>query len=177
VQIPAEFSISLPMNAEAAHLIRKFGLAPLPGEGGFFARTWTGGTAGAGARPAGSAILFLMTEKDFSALHRLRTDEVWHFHAGDPAELVRLDPLSKACLITILGPDLEGGHAPQAVARAGEWQGARIVPSRPGAAHGWTLVGCTMAPGWSEEEFELGRRRDLERDFPAHRAIVRALTR
>lgn len=177
MQIRAGFYISLPMNAEAAHLIRKFGLVPLPGEGGFFSRTWTGGAAGADGRPAGSAILFLMTEEDFSALHRLRSDEVWHFHAGDPAELVRLDPLTKTCLISVLGPDVDGGHAPQAVAKAGEWQGARIVPARPGAAHGWTLVGCTMAPAWTEGDFELGRRRDLEREFPAHRALVRALTR
>jgi len=165
------------MNAEAAHLIGKLGLEPLPGEGGFFVRTWTGAAAGEDGRPAGSAILFLMTGGEFSALHRLQTDEIWHFHAGDPAELVRLDPHTKACLISILGPDLEGGHVPQAVARAGEWQGARVVPARPGPAHGWTLVGCTMAPGWSEREFELGAREALEREFPAHRAIVRALTR
>jgi predicted cupin superfamily sugar epimerase len=165
------------MNAEAAHLIRKFGLVPLPGEGGFFARTWTGSASVADGRAAGSAILFLMTENDFSALHRLRCDEVWHFHAGDPAELVRLDPRTKACLISILGPDPEGGHVPQAIARAGEWQGARIVAAHPGAARGWTLVGCTMAPAWSEGEFELGKRKELEREFPAHSAIVRALTR
>jgi predicted cupin superfamily sugar epimerase len=165
------------MNAEAAHLIRKFGLEPLPGEGGFFVRTWTGAAAGPEGRPAGSAILFMMTDGEFSALHRLKTDELWHFHAGDPAELVRLDPHTKACLISILGPDLEGGQVPQAVARAGEWQGARVVPAPPAPAHGWTLVGCTMAPGWSEREFELGARKKLEGEFPAHQAIVRALTR
>jgi hypothetical protein len=165
------------MNAEAAHLIRRFGLEPLPDEGGFFARTWTSGDRDAGGRPRGTAILFLMTEKDFSALHRLRGDEVWHFHAGDPAELVRLDPKSGACRIAVLGPDPEGGHVPQAVAPAGEWQGARIMRGGDGPARGWTLLGCTLSPGWDKGDFEVGKREALEREFPAHAAMIRALTR
>lgn len=164
------------MNAEAAHLIRKFGLTPLPGEGGFFIQTWVSPTRGSDGRASGSAILFLMTEKDFSALHRLGSDEIWHFYAGDPAELVRIDPRTGACHVAVLGPDVEGEHVPQAIAHAGEWQGARIV-ARPGAvARGWTLCGCTMSPSWDERDFELGKREVLEREFPAHGAVIRALT-
>ena len=165
------------MNAEAAHLIRKLGLAPLPGEGGFFARTWTSRVKGAEGRASGSAILFLMTENDFSALHRLGTDEIWHFYAGDAAELVRLDPRSGSCRLAVLGPDVAGGHVPQALAPAGQWQGARILPGGPGPGRGWTLLGCTLSPAWDEKEFELGQRKALEHEFPAHAAIIRMLTR
>jgi predicted cupin superfamily sugar epimerase len=163
------------MNAEAAQLIRRFGMIPLPGEGGFFVQTWISAARIDGGRPLGSAILFLITDRDFSALHRLQTDEIWHYHAGDPAELIVLDPDSGVLSVTILGPDAAGVHRPQVVVPAGSWQGARLEPSS--AVRGWTLFGCTMSPGWVEAEFELGRRDELERRFPSHAATVRALTR
>jgi len=165
------------MNDAAALLISKLRLEPLPGEGGFFAVTWTSAAKDPDGRPSGSAILFLITEADFSALHRLRTDEIWHYHAGDPAELVQLDPGPPDCRIAVLGPDVEGGHVPQAVVPAGAWQGARIRAGGPGTAHGWTLFGCTVSPAWDGKEFELGDRAALEKEFPAQAAIIRALTR
>jgi uncharacterized protein len=170
-------SISLAVNAEARQLISRLGMNPLPREGGYFAPVWTSAQRDPAGRPLGSAILFLITEEDFSALHRLKTDEIWHFHAGDPAELVRLDPSAASGRVTLLGPDVAGGHAPQVVVPAGEWQGARI--SQPGApgARGWTLFGCTLSPAWDEREFELGRREALVAEFPAHAGLVRALTR
>lgn len=163
------------MNDEAASLISRLGLAPLPEEGGFFATTWRGAPRGPDGRACGSSILFLITPGDFSALHRLRTDEIWHYHAGDPAELVRLDPATGALEVAVLGPDVAGDHVPQSVARAGVWQGCRIQPSA--ASRGWTLFGCTLAPAWDPEEFELGDRDALAAAFPGHRAWVVALTR
>lgn len=170
-------SISLPVNAEARQIISRLGMDPLPGEGGYFARVWTSPETGPGGRALGSAILFLITDAEFDALHRLKTDEIWHFHAGDPAELVRLGPGGGLARIVVLGPDITGGHAPQAVVPAGDWQGARI--RHPGArgARGWTLFGCTLAPAWDEREFELGRREALVSEFPAHAELIRALTR
>ena len=165
------------MNAEADRLIRKLGLEPLPVEGGFYARTWTSTVLGPGGRASGSAILFLMTESDFSALHRLATDEIWHFNAGDPAELVCLDPGTGNCRVAILGPDVADGHVPQALAPAGQWQGARILPPGGAPARGWTLLGCTLSPAWDAREFELGSGERLEREFPGHAAMIRALTR
>jgi uncharacterized protein len=165
------------MNAGASQLILKLGLAPLPGEGGFFAVTWTSGAKGPGGRASGSAILFLITESDFSALHRLGMDEIWHYHAGDPAELVRLDPRTRACSVSVLGPDVTGSHLPQAIVRSGEWQGARIRAQGSPTACGWTLFGCTLSPAWDEREFELGRREALSREFPEHAAVIRSLTR
>ncbi len=165
------------MNVEARQLISKLGLAPLPGEGGFFASTWTSPEPGPGGRACGSAILFLITDDEFSALHRLGTDEIWHFHAGDPAELVQIEPLTGSCRTCILGPDVRGSHVPQAVVRAGTWQGARLCPGAGSGARGWTLFGCTLSPAWEEQDFELGLRETLLRDFPGHARVIRALTR
>jgi predicted cupin superfamily sugar epimerase len=165
------------MNAEAAHLISKLKMVPLPGEGGFFVPTWTSQERRPDGRALGSAILFLITGEDFSALHRLGMDEVWQFSAGDPAELVRIDPRTRSCVACVLGPDVGGGHAPQAVVASGNWQGARIHPGVSPAARGWTLFGCTVAPAWDERDSELGRREALLREFPDHAAVVRALTR
>lgn len=165
------------MNAEAGRLISRLGLVPLPREGGFYAPSWTSPRRGPDGRALASAILFLITPDDFSALHRLGMDEIWQFSAGDPAELVRIDPLAGACRACVLGADVAGGHLPQAVVPSGEWQGARILPGPASPARGWSLFGCTVAPAWDEGDFELGAREALLREFPAHAAIIRALTR
>lgn len=162
------------MNGEADQLISKLGLIPLPGEGGYFARTWTSPRTMSDGRPIASSILFLITARDFSGLHRLGMDEIWHFHAGDPAELTLLDPVSGSGRSVVLGPDVTAGHASQVVVPAGSWQGARLCPS---SSRGWTLFGCAVAPAWEERQFELGQREDLIRDFPAHAAVIAALTR
>lgn len=153
------------MNAAAREIVAALRLEPLPREGGFFRQTWRSA--------AGSAIYFLLTPEDFSALHRLRTDELWHFHAGDAIEHVQLDPRDGQARIARLGADVRAGEQPQLVVPAGVWQGARIVAPRAG----WALVGCTLAPAWREEDFELGGRAALQRAFPAQAGIVAALTR
>jgi predicted cupin superfamily sugar epimerase len=162
------------MNAEAGQLISRLGLVPLPKEGGFFAPTWTSPRRLPDGRPCASAILFLLTDADFSAFHRLAMDEIWHFHAGDPVELTLLGPAEAYGRCLILGSDVAGGDASHAVVAAGQWQGARL---RPGAARGWALFGCTVCPGWDGREFELGQRAELLRRFPAFAATVEALTR
>jgi predicted cupin superfamily sugar epimerase len=155
----------MPPNAEAQRIIAALRLAPLPREGGWFRQTWR--TA------AGSAIYYLMTPDDFSALHRLGSDEIWHFHAGDPVEHVQIEPREGAVRKTRLGPDVGGGDHPQLIVPAGVWQGARIGS----IAAGWSLLGCTLAPPWDERHFVLGGRGTLLREFPGHAALVRALTR
>jgi predicted cupin superfamily sugar epimerase len=164
------------MNAEAGHLISRLGLVPLPREGGFFARTWTSTEKMAGGRACGSAILFLMTETDFSAIHRMGMDEIWHFHAGDPVGLTLLDPVTGSCRVVLLGPDVAGPHAPHAIVPAGTWQGARLCPDTVGR-RGWALFGCTVSPAWDDREFELGERDALVLEFPGHAERIRALTR
>lgn len=157
-----------------AALIAQLGLAPLPHEGGFFRQTWRATETLANGRSAAGAIYFLLTPTDFSALHRLRIVELWHFYAGDPLEHLQLGPAAGASAVTTLGPDLANGQVPQLIVPAGAWQGAR-PPG--GGAHGWTLVGTTTSPAWTEADFELGERAALSRDFPAHGALIAALTR
>ena len=167
------------MNAAAEKIIVELRLAPLPHEGGFFRRTWVSQQTLADGRAAGSAILFLIAPDEFSALHRLATDEIWHFHAGDTVEHLQLDPRDGTALRTRLGPDLAAGHQSQLIVRGGIWQGARPAPgaSGQGAPAGWALLGCVMAPAWEENEFTLGRREELKRIFPAHADLITAFSR
>ena len=168
--------------SEVDQLIARLGLLPLPHEGGRFAPVWRSevrlrGTAlparfGGGERVAASSILYLLAGDEFSALHRLRSDEVWQFHAGDALELLRLDPISGSAGWTRLGPAPAAGAAPQVVVPHGVWQGARLVPGGR-----WALVGCTMAPGWDEADFELGRGAELAAAWPRWAGAIAALTR
>jgi predicted cupin superfamily sugar epimerase len=162
------------VNDPAARLIACLGLQRLPGEGGFFRQTWLSPERDAAGRPLGSAVLYLMTPEDFSALHRLRMDEVWHFHAGDAVEHVQLDPKDGSIRRTRLGPAADDEEVPQLIVPGGVWQGARLAA---GHRQGWALLGCTLAPAWDERDWEAGPRQALTAAFPAAAEIIRALTR
>ena len=156
----------------AAELIAALRLEPLPNEGGFFRQTYVSDTRLPSSRSAGTAIYFLITPDGFSALHRLRTEEVWHFYAGDTVEHLILDPTSGKGVKTQLGINFAVGETPQLVVPGGTWQGARLT-----AGGAWALLGCTMSPGWDEREFTLGDRADLAAQFPDWTADIRAFTR
>jgi predicted cupin superfamily sugar epimerase len=126
-------------------LITALDLAPHP-EGGWYRRTWEA-TAAAGERPASSAIYYLLLEGEVSATHRIDAAELWHFYAGDPLELGREWPDGRREVI-VLGPDVDAGHAPQAVVDAGVWQWARPLGR-------YALVGATVTPAFTFEGFEL----------------------
>lgn len=159
---------------EAENIIAHLGLEPLPVEGGHFRQTWAGPPLPGTDRPAGTATYYLITTDGFSALHRLETAEIWHFYAGDPVRLVELDPATGGSRAVRLGPHVTGGEVPQHAVPAGVWQGARLAGT---GGRGWALLGCTLAPGWHDREFTLGRRDDLLRQFPAAHADIMALTR
>lgn len=159
---------------EAENIIAQLELQPLPAEGGFYRQTWAGPPLPGSTRPAGTAILYLITAESFSALHRLETDEVWHFYAGDVVRLVQLDPATGRARTVRLGAELTGDDVLQHVVPAGTWQGARLAD--PGG-RGWALLGCTLAPGWSDREFTLGARDELLRRFPGARVDIMGLTR
>lgn len=159
------------MNAGAQWMIARMGLAPLPGEGGFFRRTWQSADLQADGRPTDAHIWYLMTAGDFSALHRLDAAEQWDFQAGDPVEHVTLDPRDGALRVQTLGASVRRNLT----VPAGVWQGARLAACpRP---RGWALLGCTTTPAWTEAGFELGRRDALLAAFPAAAGVIRALTR
>lgn len=152
------------MNDEARRTIAALDLAPLPREGGWFRQTHCDGR--------GSAILFLLAPGDFSALHRMAQDELWHFHTGDPVEHVVL-AAGRADVVR-LGPAPLAGDRPQRFVPRGCWQGARLAP---GGSRGFALVGCTVTPPWDDRGFELGDRAALAAEFPAALAWIEALVR
>jgi uncharacterized protein len=162
------------MNPEAQQVIARLGLEPLPVEGGYFRAIWTSRTLLVSGRAAASSIYFLMTPGEFSALHRLAAEEIWHFHAGDAIEHVQMDPAVGRVTTVRLGPDVLAGDQPQRWISSGVWQGARIAP---GGRRGWALAGCTVSPAWDQAEFELGNADALRLAFPGNDALVRELTR
>ncbi|GAA3825688.1 cupin domain-containing protein [Streptomyces phyllanthi] len=153
-------------------LVAHYGLEPIPREGGRFRRTWAGPERDDG-RPEGSAIVALLTSApgDHSALHRLPSDEVWHFYLGDPLELLLLAP-DGSSRTAVLGPDVLGGQWVQYTVPAGTWMGARVV-----AGGAWALFGCTMAPGFTYEGYEHGDVDELTARYPAEAARIAGLGR
>jgi predicted cupin superfamily sugar epimerase len=128
----------------AAEVIALLQLAPHP-EGGHFVETFR--DAQGGARGRSTAIYFLLAEGEVSRWHRVDAVEVWHWYAGAPLELA-ITPGGVEAQIVRLGADLRSGERPQAVVPAGHWQSARSLGA-------WSLVGCTVAPGFVFEGFEL----------------------
>ena len=168
--------------ATAASLIERLGLVSLPDEGGYYRETWRAKeTASAGTLPLryrgdrsfGTAILYLLTSDpaSFSALHRLPTDEVYHFYLGDPVEMLLLYPDGRSETVT-LGPDVMGGENVQRVVPRGVWQGSRVAPGGS-----WALLGTTMAPGFEFVDYEAGDRDELIASYPEAGERIRVLTR
>jgi predicted cupin superfamily sugar epimerase len=163
----------------AQDLIAALQLRPLPLEGGYYRETYRAGrewqTTWLGPpftspRPAGTAIYYLLTPGTFSALHRLPSDEVFHFYLGDPIEMLQLN--DKGGRVVTLGPDVLGGQQVQAVVPAGVWQGSVL---RQGGV--FALLGTTMAPGFDFADFEAGGRAELTARFPAFADWIARLTR
>lgn len=146
---------------DADALIARYQLEPMPREGGFFRRLWHG-EQGQG-RPVGSSIVVLLDSRQghFSAVHRLPIAEVWHFYLGEPLQMILLAP-DGSLELPVLGPEVMAGHTVQLPVPAGTWMGARLKVSR-----GWSLFGCTMAPGFIWEDYEPADLDALVRDYPA----------
>ena len=158
---------------DAAEVIRRLDLAPLPQKGGWFREFYRSPVripTPAGPRSLFTQILYLLDPESHSAIHRLSSDEIWQFHAGDPAEMLLLFPGGRAAEEPILGPDLAAGMKVQQIVPPGTWQGARL---RPGGR--WALLGTTVSPGFEPADFELGDPAALAREYPAQAARIRAL--
>lgn len=133
-------------------IIRTLQLAPHP-EGGHFIETFRDGATTGTGRSASTAIYFLLRRGEISRWHRVDAAEVWHFHAGDPLCVTIAADGARRCR-HILGPDLMSGERPQVVVPAQAWQMAAHDADKP-ATHGYTLVGCTVAPGFDFAGFVL----------------------
>jgi predicted cupin superfamily sugar epimerase len=160
------------VNDDARAVVGALGLTPHP-EGGFYRETFRAPLAveaPQGERAASTAIYFLLPAGSFSALHRVRSDEVWHHYDGDPVEIYTLQD-DGAHDVVRLGRDLGRGERPQVVVPAGVWQAAMPVGSR------FALCGCTVAPGFDFADFEMPSREALAKRFPEVRELIERLTR
>lgn len=166
----------------ADELIRLLHLQPLPREGGWYRETYRSSLQlpaddlvprHRAARSAGTAIYYLLTPDTFSALHRLPTDEVFHFYLGDPVEMLQLGPAPEnGGHILTLGPDILAGQQVQTVAPAGVWQGSVL---REGGA--FALLGTTMAPGFDFADYEAADPDALSAAFPPFAERIARLCR
>jgi predicted cupin superfamily sugar epimerase len=157
-------------------------LEPLIPEGGLFSQTYRSSEIieiehlpgrYPSRRRFGSAILFLLTdeEKSFSAMHRLVTDEIYHFYLGDAVEMLLLH-LDGSSQHIILGQDILNGQHVQFTVPHGCWQGSHLFPGGR-----YALLGTTMAPGYEPDEFDLGERAELSCQYPGESGLIQQLTR
>ncbi len=130
----------------AQDIIARLNLAPHP-EGGWYRETWKA-EAPEGSRPAGTAIYFLLAAGERSHWHRVDAAEMWHYYAGAPLRLRIAETEAGPAKADLLGPDLAAGQAPQRLVPVSHWQAADTTGD-------WTLVGCTVSPGFDFAGFEL----------------------
>jgi len=163
------------MVHEAARLVDLFDLQPHP-EGGYFKEFYRSPDdillpQFSGPRSCATSIYFLLEQGQFSALHRIKSDEVWHFYLGDPLEIVEIDP-SGEWKSTILGHQITLGQQLSYVVKAGNWFG-----SRPLQGSAYSLVGCSVSPGFDFQDFEMPSRGYFEREFPNLKTKFQEVTR
>ena len=136
----------------ADQIIKQLGLLPHP-EGGHYRETWR---AGGDGRPAGTCIYFLLQGGETNRWHKVDAAEIWHFYAGDPLILRLSETDDGPAARHLLGPDLAAGQTPQVIVPEQHWQRAECTGA-------YTLVGCTVSPGFSFKKFILA---DDDFDIP-----------
>lgn len=149
-------------------LMKELGLIPLPEEGGFYRETFRsealvamdlnrdGSTV---QRSAGTCIYYLITPDDYSALHRVKGEEIFHFYLGDPVEMFQID--DEGARKVIIGSDILNGQKPQVIVPSGMWQGTRLVDGGE-----FALMGTTVFPGFEFEDFEIAKRDEFLKKYP-----------
>jgi len=183
------------MKRTAEYWIKRLRLLPHP-EGGYYRETYRSPETIVkshipprynGRRALATAIYFLLRGSQFSAFHRLKSDEIWHFYEGTPLNIFILEKRGTLKKIK-LGLNPETGEQPQAVIKANSWFAAGLANRKSEiASHGlvrpwrknrkfYALIGCTVAPGFDFADFELGDREVLCRKFPEHRRLITRLT-
>jgi len=164
----------------ADQIIALLNLTPHPKEGGYFIETYRSSETISektlpnrykGMRSLATAIYYLLTPETFSAMHRLQSDEIFHFYLGDPVEMLQLWPDGSGRLV-ILGSDILRGVQPQVVVPRGVWQGARLFKNGKPA-----LLGMTVSPGFEFADYEYSQRDELIKSYPQFREWIIALTK
>lgn len=160
-------------------LIETYQLQPHP-EGGYYTRTYCSKEQIAadhlpqrftGDRFISTAIYFLLEGNQFSAFHRIKSDELWHFYAGSGLHIYVIHSAGRGELLK-LGSDIENGYSFQQVVKAGCW-----FASKPVDENGFAFAGCTVAPGFDFEDFEMGKREVLLNLFPKYAHWIQQLCR
>jgi uncharacterized protein len=155
----------------AQKLILHFKMQKIPAEGPWFALTYRSedlleakslSDRYRGNRVAGTAIYAVQTNEDFSAMHKLATDEIWHFYGGDPLEMLLLYPDGRGEIV-IVGPDVFSGQHPQFVVPRDVWQGSLPIGA---GLETYSFFGNTLAPGFEFQDFEMGYRDELQAKYP-----------
>ncbi|MBO6534628.1 MAG: cupin domain-containing protein [Balneolaceae bacterium] len=160
-------------------IVNHLELRPHP-EGGFYKESYRSegsisaeelGKTFNGARNYATGIYFLLTAGNFSAFHRIKQDEMWHFYEGDPLRVHMIDASGNYSYQDI-GLDFAQNQRPQIVVPAGVWFASEVVDGG-----NYSLVGCTVSPGFDFEDFELAKRERLVEDYPMHKQVIEQLTR
>ena len=163
----------------ADEIKRALHLVPHP-EGGSYIQTYKAaesigpeaiGNRYDGRRVASTAIYYLLEPGTFSEMHRLRSDEIFHFYLGDPVEMLQLLPDGSSRVVQV-GSDLSVGQQRQVVVQKNVWQGSRLVDGGR-----FALLGCTVAPGFEFADYESGQRGLLIAGYPEQRELITELTR
>lgn len=163
-------------------IIKLLKLEPLPEEGGWFHSSYLSSEQiphnalpprYTDSKLFGSAIYYLLTDQpdSFSALHKLPTDEIYHFYLGDPVEMLLLHPNGKSQRV-VLGQDILNSQQVQFAAPRDSWQGSYLIPGG-----GFALLGTTMAPAYTQDDFILGERQPLVQQYPQVAELIKRLTR
>ena len=161
----------------AEQLIQHLGLVPHPKEGGYFRETYRSAESHgelpsrySAPRCMGTAIYYLLTPTTYSALHRLQSDEIFHFYLGDPIRMLQLGPDGHGRTV-VLGPDVLHGQQLQVVVPRGIWQGSLLESGGT-----FALLGCTVAPGFEYVDYEAGDRQTLLHLYPEFADLIQKLT-
>jgi hypothetical protein len=163
----------------AQEIIELFGMQPLREEGGYFVEIYKCQELipkkalprrYGSARSYGTAIFYLLTPDTVSALHRLESDEIFHFYLGDPVTMLQLHPDGSTNVVT-LGQDIRSGQQLQVVVPRGTWQGSLLNEGGE-----FALLGCTVAPGFEYSDYEAGSRGDLLKEYPGQEDLLARLT-
>jgi hypothetical protein len=166
-------------TTSAQEVIDLLGLIPHPEEGGWFLETHRSDEQFAkdalpgrytGGRCHFTAIYYLLTPETYSHMHRLVTDEIFHFYAGDPCEMIQLHPDGSGETV-VFGNDLVLGHRPQIKVPRNAWQGMRLLPGGT-----FALMGCTVAPGFEFADYAHGDRAELLAKYPDFAEQITLLT-
>ena len=163
-------------NKKAQYLKERLDLSELPGEGGYYKETYRSDktiilpSETDGERSISTSIYYLLDGAQFSAFHRLKSDEIWHFYIGSSVTLYIINKMENLSEVK-LGSNIEKGELFQIQVRAESWFAATVND-----ISSYALIGCTVSPGFDYLDFELGDRKKLIERYPQHRSIIEKLT-